>query len=95
MLSVVPERLPCAPLPPAGDEAPVPGSVLPVLSAPVAPSGVSAMSAGARRAYRIPWSELLKKVFAIDVLAFLACPVCSGRMKIIAYIASATVGSAA
>jgi hypothetical protein len=46
------------------------------------------MSAGARRAYRIPWSELLKKVFAIDVLA---CPVCSGRMKIIAYIASATV----
>jgi hypothetical protein len=41
-----------------------------------------------RRAYRIPWSELLKKVFAIDVLA---CPVCSGRMKIIAYIASATV----
>jgi uncharacterized protein YbaR (Trm112 family) len=41
-----------------------------------------------RRAYRIPWSELLKKVFAIDVLA---CPVCNGRMKIIAYIASASV----
>ncbi len=89
MLSVVPEHLPCAPaLPPAGGEAPVPDLVLPAQSAPVASSGVSAMSAGARRAYRIPWSELLKKVFAIDVLA---CPVCNGRMKIIAYIASATV----
>src|SRR5258708_2478667 len=28
-----------------------------------------ARSSGVRRAYRIPWSELLKKLFAIDVLA--------------------------
>jgi len=40
------------------------------------------------RAYRIPWAELLKKVFAVDVLS---CPVCSGRMKLIAYIASSSV----
>jgi hypothetical protein len=32
---------------------------------------------------RIPWSELLQKVFAVDVLA---CPRCNGRLKVIAYI---------
>ncbi len=32
----------------------------------------------------MPWAELLKKVFAIDVLA---CPECSGRLKMIAFIA--------
>ena len=31
----------------------------------------------------MPWAELLKKVFAIDVLD---CPKCSGRMKLIAFI---------
>ena len=36
------------------------------------------------RTYRVPWAELLKKVFAIDVLA---CPECSGRLQMIAFIA--------
>jgi len=36
------------------------------------------------RTYRVPWAELLKKVFAIDVLA---CPECSGRLEMIAFIA--------
>ncbi len=40
------------------------------------------------RTYRIPWAELLKKVFALDVLA---CPECSGRMRIIAFIAQPAV----
>jgi hypothetical protein len=40
------------------------------------------------RTYRIPWAELLQKVFAIDVLA---CPECSGRMQLIAFIAEARV----
>ena len=37
---------------------------------------------------QLPWAELLKKVFAIDVLA---CPDCGGRLKLIAFIAEATV----
>jgi hypothetical protein len=36
------------------------------------------------RTYRVPWAELLKKVFAVDVLA---CLECSGRLKMIAFIA--------
>ena len=40
----------------------------------------------AERSYRVPWAELLKKVFAIDVLD---CPKCSGRMKLIAFITGA------
>jgi hypothetical protein len=40
------------------------------------------------RTYRVPWAELLRKVFAIDVLA---CPECNGRMQVIAFIAQATV----
>lgn len=35
------------------------------------------------RTYRVPWAQLLKKVFAIDVLA---CPECSGRLKMTAFI---------
>jgi hypothetical protein len=40
------------------------------------------------RTYRVPWADLLKKVFTIDVLA---CPQCSGRMKLIAFIANEAV----
>jgi hypothetical protein len=40
------------------------------------------------RTYRIPWAELLAKVYEIDVLA---CPECGGRMKLIAFIAEPTV----
>jgi hypothetical protein len=40
------------------------------------------------RKYRVPWADLLQKVFAIDVLA---CPDCNGRMQLIAFIAQATV----
>lgn len=40
------------------------------------------------RTYRVPWAELLRKVFALDVLA---CPECSGRMQLIAFIASEPV----
>jgi len=36
------------------------------------------------RTYRLPWADLLKKVFAVDVLA---CPDCGGRLQIIAFIA--------
>ncbi len=35
----------------------------------------------AARTYRIPWADLLAKVFEIDVLA---CPECVGRMQLIA-----------
>jgi hypothetical protein len=35
------------------------------------------------RTYRVPWADLLKKVFTINVLA---CPECSGRMKLIAFV---------
>jgi hypothetical protein len=38
------------------------------------------------RIYRVPWADLLKKVFAVDVLA---CPECGGRLKLIAFIAEA------
>ncbi len=40
------------------------------------------------RIYRVPWANLLKKVFAIDVLA---CPECGGRLKLIAFFAEGTV----
>jgi Putative transposase len=40
------------------------------------------------RTYRIPWAELLAKVFAVDVLA---CPECGGRMQLIAFIAEPTI----
>lgn len=43
--------------------------------------------AGAAR-YRVPWAELLRKVFAIDVLE---CPRCAGRLELIAFIADGGV----
>lgn len=38
--------------------------------------------------YRVPWADLLRKVFAIDVLEYLAC---AGRLEVIAFIAEAAV----
>jgi hypothetical protein len=38
--------------------------------------------------YRIPWAELLQKVFAVDVLE---CPRCAGRLELIAFINEPTV----
>ncbi len=35
------------------------------------------------RTYRVPWADLLEKVFAIDVLA---CPECGGRLRLVAFI---------
>ena len=64
-----------------------------------APADASARSSSSRsgksprkhdrpaRTYRVPWADLLKKVFAVDVLA---CP-CGGRLQLIAFIAEATV----
>ena len=40
------------------------------------------------RTYRLPWAHLLKKVFAVDVLA---CPDCGGRLQVIAFIADDAV----
>jgi len=40
------------------------------------------------RAYRLPWADLLKKVFAADVLAF---PDGCGRLQVIAFIADDAV----
>lgn len=38
------------------------------------------------RSYRIPWADLLRKVFAVDVLA---CPDCGGRLRVLAFIEGA------
>ncbi len=40
------------------------------------------------RSYRVPWAELLEKVFAVDVLA---CPRCDGRLEVIAFITQPSV----
>ncbi len=42
----------------------------------------------APRACRVPWAELLKKVFDVDVLA---CPECGGRLRLIAFMADGKV----
>ncbi len=66
-----------------------PGSATP---APPAPRcGATAEESRRRRplrTYRVPWAELLRKVFALDVLA---CPECGGRLQIIAFIAQPKV----
>jgi hypothetical protein len=43
---------------------------------------------GRPRSYRVAWADLLKKVFAVDVLA---CPDRGGRLALIAFIAEARV----
>ena len=53
---------------------------------PAATAGPAPAVALEGRRLRLPdeaWPQLLKKVFAIDVLA---CPECSGRLKMIAFI---------
>jgi hypothetical protein len=50
-----------------------------------------ALAPGAPRAEarcRVPWAELLRKVFAIDVLE---CPRCSGRLQLVAFISDGGV----
>ena len=47
-----------------------------------------AESLEARKTQRIPWAELLKRVFSLNVLA---CPQCKGRLTVIAFISQATV----
>jgi hypothetical protein len=53
-----------------------------ILTAPDGPPGRSAPR------YRIPWAELLQRVFAVDVLE---CPRCAGRLELIAFIAAPDV----
>jgi hypothetical protein len=36
--------------------------------------------------YRLPWAELLQKVFAVDVLL---CPDCGGRLRVLACVTEA------
>jgi hypothetical protein len=52
--------------------------------------GAAAASKPPRTAatYRLPWADLLEKVFAVGVLA---CPACGGRLQVIAFIAEALV----
>ncbi len=66
--------------------APTPGAVCSATSPPAEgkPPGKRDRPA---RTYRVPWADLLRKVFAVDVLA---CP-CGGRLQLIAFIAEATV----
>jgi len=40
-----------------------------------------------KRPYRVPWADLLRRVFAVDVLS---CP-CGGRLQLVAFIAEVTV----
>jgi hypothetical protein len=53
-------------------------------NAPVDPEmgGKAAHAQLPLRTYRVPWADLLKKVFARDVLA---CPECGGRLRLIAF----------
>ncbi len=75
---------------------PAPEPVAPVVAPPPMkkPAGVAEKPESPKRAtetartYRIPWAELLAKVYEIDVLA---CPECGGRMELIAFIAEPTV----
>lgn len=41
-----------------------------------------------RSAYRLDWAALLKRVFAIDVLA---CARCDGRMRVLAFVTGPAV----
>jgi len=53
-----------------------------ILTAPDGPPGRSAPRS------RIPWAELLQRVFAVDVLEY---PRCAGRLELIAFIAATDV----
>jgi hypothetical protein len=69
---------------------------------PVAPAAVAAArklgkperpapARKAARTYRIPWADLLAKVFEVFDFDVLACPECGGRMMLIAFIAEPTI----
>jgi uncharacterized protein YbaR (Trm112 family) len=62
--------------------APEPVSPVPVAETPARTTEKSrrAKPAKTTRSYRVPWADLLRKVFALDVLA---CPECNGRMRLI------------
>ncbi len=57
-------------------------------AAPVSAAGGKPKRGSGPGSARVPWADLLKKVFAVDVLA---CPDCAGRLKLIAFIAEARV----
>ncbi len=78
---VVPQ--PLEPPPPA---VPTPADASASSSAPALPPRRRRLDRSART-YRVPWADLLRKVFAVDVLA---CP-CGGRLQLIAFITEATV----
>jgi hypothetical protein len=85
-MAIVPQEGPAAtapaPSPPAPPAAPPTGDPAPRPLASAEPSPGSAPPPGGPRT-RVPWAELLQKVFAVDVLA---CPNCDGRLQVIAYI---------
>jgi hypothetical protein len=74
-LSPPPSSPPPAPASPSPPRRPLPAHP------PAEPS--SRQRSGPRPRTRVPWAELLQKVFAVDVLA---CPRCDGRLEVIAYI---------
>ena len=73
-----------------------PASAIRASIVPAAPEYGAAEPAGdgcagkhsARRCGRHPWADLLKRVFAVDVLR---CPGCGGRRKILAAITQGSV----
>jgi hypothetical protein len=73
---------------PAAPEPPSPPPVVPPPALEPSARSLPHAKPKAARTYRVAWAELLKKVFALDVLA---CPECAGRMQLIAFIAEATV----
>jgi hypothetical protein len=58
------------------------------LTPPVGPEALRVGDAADALRYRVPWAELLRKVFAIDVLE---CPRCAGRLELIASVADSGV----
>jgi hypothetical protein len=55
----------------------------PALPAPPAPSVGLAATPKVHGPYRLPWADLLKRVFGTDVLT---CAKCGGPMQVVAYI---------
>jgi len=67
---------------PEGDLAPSPSSAPPPAAGRTLGPGTS--PGGYRRPRYYPWADLLRRTFAIDVLA---CPGCGGRLRLLATIA--------
>lgn len=55
---------------------------------PCAASAPSPVETRGSIRYRVPWAELLQKVFAADVLA---CPDCGGRLRLIAFVSAPAI----